>query len=69
MLKAYIGYINSEFFKASEPQVNEEGVTTLVDDKSDPTFALPFFVIAANIKHEKWKANNDNIRQRLVESL
>ena len=40
-----------------------------MDSKGDPTPALTALVIATNIKNDKWKANNDNIRQKLVESF
>ena len=41
----------------------------MVDSHGAPTAALTALVVSTNIKHDKWKANNDNIRQKLVESL
>ena len=69
MFKAYVGYAEWELFKTPEPMVSEEDQTRMVDSKGNPTPALSAFVISTNIKHDKWKANNDNIRQKLVESL
>ena len=38
-------------------------------NKGNLTPGQSALVISTNFKHDKWKANNDNIRQKLVESL
>ena len=69
MFKAYVGYAEWGLFKEEEPKVSEQARLDGLDSKGDPTPALTALVIATNIKNDKWKANNDNIRQKLVESL
>ena len=69
MFKAYVGYAEWALFKELEPQVSEEDRINMVDSKGDPTPALTALVIATDIKRERWKVNNDSIRQKLVESL
>ena len=69
MFQAYMGYAEWALFKGPEPQVSEEERIRGLDSKGDPTPALTALVIATEIKHEKWKMNNDSIRQKLVESL
>ena len=69
MFQAYVGYAEWALFKGPEPQVSEEERIRGVDSKGDPTPALTALVIATEIKREKWKVNNDSIRQKLVESL
>ena len=69
MFKAYVGYAEWALFKEPEPQVSEADRISGLDSKGDPTPALTALVIATDIKHERWKVNNDSIRQKLVESL
>ena len=69
MFKAYVGYAEWGLFKKEEPKVSEHDRVNGLDSKGDPTPALSALVIATNFKNDKWKANNDNIRQNLVESL
>ncbi len=68
MFKAYVGYAEWGLFKEEEPKVSEQARLDGLDSNGDPTPALTALVIATNIKNNKWKANNDNIRQKLVES-
>ena len=69
MFKAYVGYAEWALFKETEPEVSEADRINMVDSKGDPTPALTALVIATDIKHKKWKGNNDSIRQKLVEYL
>ena len=69
MFKAYVGYAEWALFKEPEPEVSEADRINMVDSKGDPTPALTALVIATDIKRDKWKVNNDRIRQKLVESL
>ena len=66
MFKAYMGYAEWALFKEPEPQVSEADRINMVDSKGDSSPALTALVIATDIKREKWKVNNDSIRQKLV---
>ena len=61
MFQAYVEYAEWAFFKEPEPTVSDELRTQMVDADGQPTAALSALIIATNIKHEKWKNNNDQI--------
>ena len=69
MFKAYVGYAEWELFRETEPRVTQEQRDSMVESDGSPTAALTALLISTNIKFDRWKANNDNIRQKLVESL
>jgi hypothetical protein len=69
MLKAFVGYAEWELFRESEPQVLQSQRDSMVESDGTPTAALTALIISTAIKWDRWKANNDNIRQKLVESL
>ena len=65
MFKTYVGYAEWE----PEPKVSDADQASMVDFHGAPSAALTALVVSTNIKHDKWNANNDKIRQKLVESL
>ena len=69
MFKAYVGYAEWELFKEAEPRVTEEQRILMLEPDGTPSVALTALQISTNLKHDKWKNNNDSIRQKLVESL
>jgi hypothetical protein len=69
MFKAYVGYAEWELFKEPKPEITVEQREHGLDEDGRETPQFTALSIATNLKYERWKANNDTIRQKLVESL
>ena len=62
-------YAEWELLREPEIRVTQEQRDSMVASDGSPTAALTALIISTNIKYDRWKANNDSIRQKLVESL
>ena len=63
MFRAYVDYAEWELFRENEPQVLQFQRDSMVESDGTPTAALTALIISTAIKWDRWKANNDNIRQ------
>ena len=69
MFQAYVGFSEWELFEKPRPELDSMMLTGLLSSSMDPTPASKKYEKEIKHEQEKWKYNNDKVRQALVESL
>ena len=69
MFQAYVGFSEWELFEKPRPELDPMMLTGLLSSSMDPTPASKKYEKEIKHEQEKWKYNNDKVRQALVESL